>query len=819
MNSLSKKIAGYLIERMVNPNSLPTDALRLVESLMGLWKTDPSVHCRTVAILVSKVPAITTFFRCRCIETLTQMPDEDVKTIRTFLENMEGIGDACTAFARYLMCMPDYIEFWSELLLRMVEQGGKYLVRWALETLSSKAWLTFVDDLANIFTNNIPCDESFKSPFLGLQLHKWSLVLNQHAEVLKRMEEENSMKSSPAIQCLLLGGALEAAEDKVASLQRDLREIMILVGTQPRGSISVIKRKIAARLTVDGKNARAVRRALVQAASATADGEEALLHVLNVYEEVSPEVAEMMLVCWHGEKDLMPLDQVALEALGAVFGLDISDVVPLDSLHATEAWFQSQYEELLAEATRLESLRVAFKNVAPEETAKMLKELGIEDAAPVDDLLKDLSPDLINVVEKVADNEVEISIPLEKLTALQRKAMGAGIAKNLLLRFSPGYTDMIPGFCMHWDSEERSDLLVHSPCLILKDIFEEHACFGRMTPAIFQLSRLLSEDLRQNGFTTLTHLYTFLLEEMRILSSKCMVCGVRHGHNLRRSTVCIDPACVAAFLAAHVEIRLIDIRIDPAVVDLLLTTIYSAACQSNQTLLAGCPITSPQRIKYVIDNIPAITIWQGSSDLSGTLESLDLFQSISADANEILHWACNNYKGFLSSVTPNLKIPSLPGAHQFVLANASPSQEIAFATSVVSSGLTTKIMFHGTTMDRLHAILQGGLQDLSTTPLQRNGHVYGRGIYLSSEPSTAWGYTTPSTSWKSSVFANHRVLLGVEVAGNWPAASGHIHVITNPASVMVRFVFLMPNNASIPIANHVVPAMLSVCNGLRSGAL
>ena len=41
--------------------------------------------------------------------------------------------------------------------------------------------------------------------------------------------------------------------------------------------------------------------------------------------------------------------------------------------------------------------------------------------------------------------------------------------------------------------------------------------------------------------------------------------------------------------------------------------------------------------------------------------------------------------------------------------------------------------FHGTYLEALHSIIHVGLQNLSGTTLQRNGAIYGKGIYLTTK--------------------------------------------------------------------------------------
>lgn len=62
-----------------------------------------------------------------------------------------------------------------------------------------------------------------------------------------------------------------------------------------------------------------------------------------------------------------------------------------------------------------------------------------------------------------------------------------------------------------------------------------------------------------------------------------------------------------------------------------------------------------------------------------------------------------------------------------------------------------------------------------------------------------------------------KVILGLEAVGI--IGGSGVHVVKDPSSLMVRYVFLVPNNGVVPAAATVAPAMASVYSSLRAGAL
>lgn len=75
------------------------------------------------------------------------------------------------------------------------------------------------------------------------------------------------------------------------------------------------------------------------------------------------------------------------------------------------------------------------------------------------------------------------------------------------------------------------------------------------------------------------------------------------------------------------------------------------------------------------------------------------------------------------------------------------------------------LAFHGTSAENLHSILRCGLLILSNSTLQRNGAIFGEGIYLSTDPAVAIGFCKPGKGWIHSHFGERaKYLLLCEVA-------------------------------------------------------
>ncbi|KAG0602136.1 hypothetical protein M758_11G162700 [Ceratodon purpureus] len=74
--------------------------------------------------------------------------------------------------------------------------------------------------------------------------------------------------------------------------------------------------------------------------------------------------------------------------------------------------------------------------------------------------------------------------------------------------------------------------------------------------------------------------------------------------------------------------------------------------------------------------------------------------------------------------------------------------------------------FHGTSAENLHSILRCGLLNMSNSQLQRNGCMFGEGVYLSTDPGVAYSFCKSGTGWTHSFCGSRvRYMLVCEVAG------------------------------------------------------
>lgn len=556
-------------------------------------------------------------------------------------------------------------------------------------------------------------------------------------------------------------------------------------------------------------------------------------------------VQEVLLAGWLQDEDMGCWDKDAVKAMASLLALRIfEDGIPEKQSHmlvAAQKYFEEEERAIIQEANRLDDIKTALKKREPIATSILLKQLGIEDSSLLDEDFESLSPEIIDVFERRGENEVEISFPLVKFAGLGRSAMGLGTAKTLLVRIFIDYTGEMPtAFCLHLDTDTPSTDIhtEHSPWVCLDDTKEPDVPYCSKTPSVFtwQLSRVLFRYLKTNTIT-LASLHSFITKSITELTYSCIMCGASHDAStvrLRRSIPCTLPSCQSIWLnpsqqdwdfnspnqiqlapSIPLSIRIPELRTDPFALDLLLTSIFCATKTAHAQLLPNCPITPIPIVSSILNNLPALSIIRDAVYPSTILRKYHL------SAEHLLLYASTMFRGFLTSATDNAKIPGFPpGTHQFVLASAAPELEKSFAAQIeLEPQRATRILFHGTSLDRLPSILAQGLKIHSGGALQRTGAAHGAGIYMAEEPATSFSYAPAAVSWKNSGLSNMRLLLGCEVVGAGASVGNGIHVIKDERRVMVRYVFLLGATARVPVARHVVPALESACRGLRSGFL
>lgn len=585
------------------------------------------------------------------------------------------------------------------------------------------------------------------------ELHTWAQRLRPYLPTLESLEHNST------VPCLLRGYN--------ASTNEKLEQILIWIKETQGIHRRRIIDPVIADLDISGSNVGEVEGQLATISRMTSKVVEVCINMLEACQEGSMQFAEVYLSGSVQTTDLSVMDRKTLIILATHCGLHVK-AGGARSAHSSDVaadYFAGSFEQLLAEVQRLEDLCLSLCAVDPDSVSRLLAKLHIEPPSSFDDMLATLPVTVVDMVERVGENKVELRFPITNLSILQKPAIAAGEAENFFVRLEFSSKGMPTKFCVHLAGTDFGDIREYTQFNVSPGASapHQHFCYGQPSRGVYQLSRIVWRRLRQ-GFVSLENIYSFISTSIPDMSRSCIVCGSGKAQ-LRRSTICQKPNCRSIFSFVDYEVVLADIWQNPTVADLLLTIVDAAAVSGRMDLLTKCPINNATTVLNLLNRLPrvaalkihlssCINVYGYSFQLNKALTG---YSSSPDQLRKVLIWACNGNRGFLTAAVDQFRIPSF-GAHQFLLANASPELEMAFAAHIKTPQSPFRILFHSTSLDRLHAILCQGLQVLSNTPLMRHAAHSGSGIYTADEPATAWGYAEPAPSgsagsgWKHNLF-------------------------------------------------------------------
>jgi hypothetical protein len=886
--SIRKHVEAFCIDRVLGQEAMSEAAERIIEAILHVWKNTSKPHPdrkrRDLAILVSERAGNDFSLACRCLTNIAfaSLPDASVISLTSILRKSESeLSEAIVDFINLLTALEEtWAQCWKDLLYSWIERQAQPalfkeqddVLQHSLQTMSVVEWLPFMRRVEVLYgdQNSDYTVWSTIPPLVHPPLFEWTTTLIEYTGTLTRLEAVLG-QGHEAIRFLL------AYYTSAKSLTINLLHLQKAQGAP----VENLMQKIAGKLSTKAWTELKVQECLIHFVEATPEAVDICYRVWDAkhdgleipglpditsmevqsQERVVPHnaflksavtsasslermrpwtptrfasrravpspVVEVMVAGYMCSDEISETDKSAIASLAGLLEINIDPLnISAWNSRLTEAtqFWENIETEILREAARLESLAKSLKVRDPKGTKALLQELGVKNNSQLDDEMENLPPELIDVVERMGENEVEISFPLHAFTNLQQGAMGIpeGATSLLLRLYVPTVDEMPYTFCIHFNEDKGIDSInyKHFKCLPDSKAPPESICETKLTAFVWQLRRIIHARHR-NGYIKIVDVHKYVKTRMDRLGHFCVTCNTSHPAaskaQIRRSVPCNLLACARLWYDLPLDVRIPEIRSDLYVVDLMLMSVHAAAMSGRTEFLPACPIRNFETVKAILNSLPSLSLIRDAVNISAVLASYH------KDAETLISWACVHHRGYIATATGLCKIPTMPrGTHQFVLANSSPKQETDFVSKITRS-TKTNVLFHGTTFDRLPAILAQGLRVCSGTSLQRTGAAHGKGIYMAEEPATSLIYSAPCTSWRNSGLANMRLLLGCEVisggGGIRVGSSSVVHVVTDESTVIVRYLFLLTGEERAPIAGHVVPAMGSGMSALRSGAV
>ena len=822
--SLISQIDGYCRSLLFPQLTIDSESIELVKALMRLFQQSTDEDRRDLALQIALCPGTEKRVICQRISQIVGLDKDIVSAVLAIFKGRKGWVNSLFDFSRFLVtkATPELRNSWSMILYNKIDSQDEHIFSQVMQTLTIGRWFQWLQFIQSLFEDMM---DWYSPTLLKPGLHAWAQRLRPYLTTLESLEHNS------ALPCLLKGYD--------ASTNEKLEQILIWTeGIQGIHWRKVID-PVIADLDISGSNAGEIEGELATLSRMTSKGVEVCINMLEACEgesiqfaEGSTQFAEVYLSGLLQTPDMSVMDRKALMILASHCGVHLEGggARSPDISNMAANYFAGSFEQLLTKAQHLENLRLSLCAVDPDSVSRLLAKLHIEATSGFDDMLAALPMTIVDMVERVGEKEVELRFPITNLSTLQKQAIAAGEAESFFVRLEFGSKGIPTKFCVHLGAD-LGGTRKHTPWNVSRGSLapQQHFCHGQSSRGVYQLSHIVARHLRQE-IRSLENIYSFISTSIPDMSRSCIVCGCGTTY-LRRSTTCQKDSCRTTFSGTNYGIVLADIIWqDPTLADLLLTMVSVAAVSGRMDLLPNCPVNRATLVASLLCQLPTVDALKKhlSSCMNAYGNSFRLNKALTGyspmpdQLSQVLIWACNGNRGFLTPAVDQFRIPGF-GPHQFLLANAAPELEMAFAAHMTTLYSPGGVLFHGTSLDRLHAILCQGLRVLSNTSLKRNGSSLGSGVYTADEPTTSSYYASAGGSagscWSHSSFSKHRVLLGCEFAGQKPGTGG-IHVITDPTRLMVRYVFMLdPNITIVPQAKDVTPAMQSVFASLRSGAV
>lgn len=539
---------------------------------------------------------------------------------------------------------------------------------------------------------------------------------------------------------------------------------------------------------------------------------------LDIAREKSRDLAAARLAIWLNMSEYSPMLKAVLIDVGEVLGLKESAQTWL----AAKEHYKDKVEDLLVRARKLEDTRMTLMRTGREDVEEMMTELKMEVPAGVSAVLAELPAELVDVVEDVFEDQLELHFSLSHLHSLTTLALGVQGTETVVVTLRIFGGGVVDGFCVHVEETVGVAPTMSHSWIDPREIGTmptQFVCRGKQSRLSVVLARAIWRELEGGENCDIPALYARVKGLIRNGANECMVCAKDIGANLHRATVCGSLVCTLIADSMDFAVWTETLRQDRRVMDLLFTAVHAVATARNVDLLPGLPDIwkDTKKLLAMLNALPATDVLAKADNMR------TLLRLVSKNADLLTSWLCTASRTFIISATGHWRIPNMPGIHQFLVVDNPPEIEAAFAKH--NHLQPRMVLFHGTSMDRLYAILAQGLRVLSNTSLMKHGAVSGAGIYFSSDTALPASYAAATTAkaagsggfFKSrGNFDGPQVLLGCEHAG--PATKGGVFVVTDPTKVIVRYVFLVPKGVAFPLAKDIVAPMVSTFYSLRASA-
>ena len=344
-----------------------------------------------------------------------------MKILATFETHDKDHFDACVKFLEILSRDPesDNTLYWRRVIYLSFVVLDQHFVEYVTADRVTK-WLDLLINIKSVYGDEMV---SSSPTLLQPELQDWTSLLQGQGFMEDFESIETSLGRGPALQCLLTGSG---SKESLLQLLGYLKDSMCKYWQR------VVEATVSM-LRCDGSNAGALVEILSFSSRMTVNGTQSFMRTLEWSQGGSRSLAITLAAASLLAFPSKSPDSLAIGQLVHYLGLELD---PAGTPRAKDLKMSSKYledrrVELLAEAQRLECLRVALSNFEPHTTLDLLLKLNIETPSAADDALATMPSTLMDVVKKIGDNQVELQFLVDCFTKLQNRALGTHAAQSL----------------------------------------------------------------------------------------------------------------------------------------------------------------------------------------------------------------------------------------------------------------------------------------------------------------------------------------------------------------------------------------------------
>lgn len=291
----------------------------------------------------------------------------------------------------------------------------------------------------------------------------------------------------------------------------------------------------------------------------------------------------------------------------------------------------------------------------------------------------------------------------------------------------------------------------------------------------------------------LLYLVLELVEAFLDLSDHCCVCRALLTEPGIKPTPCDNELCRFSYQELGVGSDVYrEIKRDPPAADLVYT-MFACAIDTQYLIPAPSGYTK-QDLKSIVNKTPSM------EHILGTCKTdKEIAQSFGEDVLSLLRWVLLTNRSQFMSLQKKLEIEEFKKytKYQFLVLSSTPEKEEKFRE--LQSTYGSFYLWHGSDVSRWHAIFRNGLKNMSNTPGQANGAVYGEGIYFAPESNTSVGYSrNGENGYKNSMFERHLSIIALCEIAKVPDLkdNGWCQTLRVEEACIVRFLMVNFNGGS-----------------------